>query len=85
MTSDFDIRIGSTDPQCIIPGPSSLYFIASGGAVLDSPFRWAIPENLVRLIDIAAEGSEEHMHFLSRVVLEGHPDREQLSVPDGRT
>lgn len=80
MTPDFDIKIGSTDPEWIIPGPSSLYFIASGGAVLDSPFRYAIPENLMKLLDMAAEGSEEHVKFLSRVVLEDHPDREQLPI-----
>lgn len=78
MKRDLDIRIGTHEPDWVIPGPSSLYYIASGAFRFNSPFRFAIPDNLMRLLDLAAQGSDEHIRFLSRIVLEDHADQESL-------
>jgi hypothetical protein len=78
MKRDFDIRIGTHEPDWVIPGPSSFYYMASGAFRFNSPFRFAIPGNLMRLLDLSAQGSEEHIRFLIRIVLEDHSDREPL-------
>ncbi|KOH46218.1 hypothetical protein [Sunxiuqinia dokdonensis] len=82
MKRDLDIRIGTHEPDWIIPGPSSLYYIASGAFRFNSSFRFAIPDNLMRLLDFAAQGSDEHIRFLSRIVLEDHADQESLPADE---
>lgn len=78
-TQIFNINIGTNDPTWIIPGLSSLYHMASGSFVFDSPYRFAIPGNLIKLLEFVDKGSEEHAEFLKHIVLEDHADKQELS------
>lgn len=80
MKLRIDVDLGREGANWVIPGPSTLYFMASGHFAPDYPYRYAIPDNLVRLIARVDQGSEEHARFLARIVHEDHPERERLPV-----
>ena len=77
--ADFITNISSREPEFVIHGPSSLYYIANGSAQIDIPYKIAVPDILMNLIRSAREGNENHNQFLFNLIMEDHKDEEQLT------
>jgi len=68
------------DSSSIVLGLSSLYYMVNASFRFGCPYKIAVPDNFMRLLDRAYSGSEEHLEFLARIVLEAHQDKEQFSA-----
>ncbi len=75
----FETKKVNHDPITVIFGPSSLYYIAKGDFQVEVPqnIKFALPDNLLHLIEISLGGSEKHRNFLKKIVVESHEEEEK--------